>query len=141
MTPASDTGARRAAEPGREPMAGPALDALSDAAPAGVLDEMVAHPHAELEGLLDDDAPLPPLGALAVIRRGLAVSPELRRGIRVSFGFAVVAAIGKLTVPILVQQVLQHGILGPDGFRPAYVYSATALAVGIIALVLWLSRM
>jgi ATP-binding cassette, subfamily B, bacterial len=140
VTPASDTGARRAGEPGGEPMAGPALDALSDAAPAGVLDEMVAHPHAELEGLLDDDAPLPPLGALAVIRRGLAVSPELRRGIRVSFGFAVVAAIGKLTVPILVQQVLQRGILGPNGFRPVYVYSAASLAVGIIALVLWLSR-
>jgi putative ABC transport system ATP-binding protein len=125
---------------GTEPVAGPALDALADAAPAGVLDEVVGHPHAELEALLDDDAPLPPLGALAVIRRGLAVSPELRRGIRVSFAFAVVAAIGKLTVPILVQQVLAHGILDANGFRPAYVYSATALAFAIIALVLWLSR-
>jgi ATP-binding cassette, subfamily B, bacterial len=119
---------------------GSALDALSDATPAGVLDEVVGHPHAELEGLLDDDAPLPPLGALAVIRRGLAVSPELRRGIRVSFGFAVVASIGKLTVPILVQQVLKRGILGPSGFRPVYVYSAAAFATGLIALVLWLSR-
>jgi ATP-binding cassette subfamily B protein len=125
---------------GTEPDAGPALDALSDAAPAGVLDEVVGHPHAELEALLDDDAPLPPLGALAVIRRGLAVSPELRRGIRVSFVFAVVAAIGKLTVPILIQQVLARGILDPRGFRPAYVYSATALGAGIIAVVLWLSR-
>jgi ATP-binding cassette subfamily B protein len=134
--PANGRGSERASEPD----AGPALGALSDVAPAGVLDEVVGHPHAELEGLLDDDAPLPPLGALAVIRRGLAVSPELRRGIRVSFVFAVVAAIGKLTVPILVQQVLQHGILDSAGFRPGYVYSATALAFGIIALVLWLSR-
>ena len=123
-----------------EPRAGPALEALADAAPAGVLDEVVGHPHAELAGLLDDDAPLPPLGAIAVIRRGLAVSPELRRGIRVSFGFAIVASIGKLTVPILVQQVLERGILGPGGFRPAYVYSAAVLATGVIALALWLSR-
>ncbi|MDQ1535018.1 MAG: ATP-binding cassette, subfamily bacterial [Actinomycetota bacterium] len=123
-----------------EPLTGSALDALSDAAPAGVLDEVVGHPHAELEGLLDDDAPLPPLGAIAVVRRGLGVSPELRRGIRVSFGFAIAASIGKLTVPILVQQVLQRGILDPNGFRPVYVYSAAALATGVIALALWLSR-
>jgi ATP-binding cassette subfamily B protein len=134
------TPAKPADGEGREPIAGSALDALSDAAPAGMLDEVVGHPHAELEALLDDDAPLPPLGALAVIRRGLAVSPELRRGIRVSFAFAVVAAIGKLTVPILVQQVLERGILDKQGFRPAYVYSATGLAVVIIAIVLWLSR-
>jgi ATP-binding cassette subfamily B protein len=126
--------------PATEPLAGPALETLADAAPAGMLDEFVGHPHAELQGLLDDDAPLPPLGALAVIRRGLAVSPELQRGIRVSFGFAVVAAIGKLTVPILVQQVLKRGILGPGGFRPVFVYSAVALATAVIALVLWLSR-
>ena len=105
-----------------EAPAGPAFDAMSDAAPADVLGEAVGRPHPELEGLLDDDVPLPPLGALAVIRRGLAVSPELRRGIRVSFVFAVIAAIGKLTVPILVQLVLQHGILGPGGFRPGFVY-------------------
>jgi putative ABC transport system ATP-binding protein len=140
VTPAPGPEAGRPKRPDPEPIAGSALGALSDATPAGVLDEMVHHPHAELEGLLDDDVPLPPLGALAVIRRGLAVSPELRRGIKVSFGFAVIAAIGKLTVPILVQQVLQHGILGPHGFRATYVYAAAALAVGIIALVLWLSR-
>ncbi len=116
---------------------GPALEALSDSAPAGVLDEVVSHPHAELEGLLDDDAPLPEVGALAVMRRGLEVSPELRRGIRVSVGFAVVAAIGKLIVPILVQQVLDRGV---SPYRPGFVYGATALTVAIIACVLWLSR-
>jgi putative ABC transport system ATP-binding protein len=119
---------------------GSALDAISDVAPADVLREAVGRPHPELEGLLDDDVPLPPLGAIAVIRRGLDVSPELRRGIRVSFVFAVIAAIGKLIVPILIQLVLEHGILDKAGFRPGYVYGATTIAVAVIAAALWLSR-
>ena len=45
--------------------------AISDVAPADMLREAVGHPHPELEGLLDDDVPLPPLGALILVPRSV----------------------------------------------------------------------
>ena len=39
--------------------------------------------------------------AIAVLRRGLAVSPELRQGLRLTVLFAVLVAVGRLTIPVL----------------------------------------
>lgn len=57
------------------------------------------------------------LGTWATVRRGLDLSPQLRRGIGVTMLLALVATAGKLLVPLVVQQTLDHGILargGPD---------------------------
>lgn len=43
------------------------------------------------------------------IRRGLALSPELRVGLGVTMVLAVVATAGRVVVPILIQQVLSRG--------------------------------
>jgi ATP-binding cassette subfamily B protein len=54
------------------------------------------------------------MAALATIRRGVAVSPELKEGIRGTLVLAAVASFGQVIVPIVVQQTLDHG-LGAEG--------------------------
>jgi ATP-binding cassette, subfamily B, bacterial len=86
----------------------------------------------------DDGIPMGDLagaGALAVLRRGIAVTPELRQGLLLTVVLAVLTAAGKLALPILIQQVLDRGVRGDEGFRPVFVYgssAATALAVVLL---------
>lgn len=78
--------------------------------------------------------------ALEVLRRGLAVSPELRRGIGVTAAMALLAALGRLIIPILVQLVLDHGVLGPAGYRPGVVWALALAALVLAAVVIVASR-
>jgi len=55
------------------------------------------------------------IGAIATIRRGLAHSPEMLQGIRVTFLLAVLASAGQVIVPVAVQQTLDRGLDGPGG--------------------------
>ena len=48
-------------------------------------------------------------GALAVLRRGVAATPELRQGILFTALMALATAAGKLAVPVLIQQILDRG--------------------------------
>jgi putative ABC transport system ATP-binding protein len=76
--------------------------------------------------------PVPPhlRGAFAVLVQGLRASPALRRGL----GFTVVISLGQtvvvLLVPILVQQVFDHGFEG--GFRPGFIYPLCAVGAGLV---------
>jgi ABC-type multidrug transport system fused ATPase/permease subunit len=49
-------------------------------------------------------------GALRTIRRGLSLSPELRRGLGGTIAIAVVATAGRVVVPIAIQQIIDSGI-------------------------------
>ncbi|MGH2757575.1 MAG: ABC transporter ATP-binding protein [Actinomycetota bacterium] len=75
----------------------------------------------------------PVQGALKILRRGLADSPEMRRGLGYTIALAMFYSAGGLMVPILIQQVLDKGL--SDGFRPRFVYTAAALASAVIVLV------
>lgn len=79
-------------------------------------------------------------GAIAVLRRGIAATPELKIGIVATMGMAVGSGGGRLAVPILIQQILDRGVIGDDGFRPGFVYPACAVAVVIVVGLFWLSR-
>ncbi len=82
-----------------------------------------------------DEEVLADAGAVAVLRRGLEVTPELRQGVVLTLLMAVVTAAGKLAVPILIQQILDRGVLGDQGFRPGFVYPACAVAaVAVVGL-------
>lgn len=73
-----------------------------------------------------------PLGVLGTLRRGVQVSPQLVQGIGLTFLLAVVAAAGKVVVPVAVQQVMDTGILadgGPDVRRVVTLVCAAALAL------------
>jgi hypothetical protein len=55
------------------------------------------------------------IGALDTIRRGMAFSPELTEGIRVTLLLAVLASVGQIIVPIAVQQTLDRGLNAEGG--------------------------
>nr|MBO2503228.1 ABC transporter ATP-binding protein [Thermoanaerobacterales bacterium] len=53
---------------------------------------------------------------------------------------AVVTAAGKLAVPVLVQQILDRGVLGPEGFRPGFVHGAAAVTALVVLALYGLTR-
>ncbi|MGH2820197.1 MAG: ABC transporter ATP-binding protein [Actinomycetota bacterium] len=74
-------------------------------------------------------------GAWAVLRRGLQHSPELRSGALYTAGMALVSAVGSLLLPILIQQILDNGVVGRDQVRLRFVFAAcglAAVAIGVI---------
>jgi ABC-type multidrug transport system fused ATPase/permease subunit len=74
------------------------------------------------------------MAALETIRRGVAVSPELTDGIRGTLGLAVVASVGQVIVPIVVQQTLDHGLGaegGPDLTFTVLMGVLAAVAIGV----------
>lgn len=67
-------------------------------------------------------APASSLGVMATLRRGVQVSPQLVQGAGVTVLLAVLAALGRVLVPVAVQQTIDTGILaegGPDTRRVA----------------------
>ena len=92
----------------------------------------------EAATLLDDETPS--IGALAVMKRGIKVSPELRSGLAVTVVMALTAAIGRLIVPILVQLVLDNGVLSDNGYDGAYVWTVSMAALAVVLLVAAASR-
>jgi ABC-type multidrug transport system fused ATPase/permease subunit len=55
------------------------------------------------------------MAALDTIRRGVAISPELAEGIRGTLALAVVASLGQVIVPVVVQQTIDRGLNRPGG--------------------------
>lgn len=78
--------------------------------------------------------------ALRVLRRGFSMSPELRRGLPVIAAVGLFAAVGRLIVPVMVQLVLDHGVIGPDGYRPGVVWTLSVVALGAVLVVAAASR-
>ncbi|MER6947806.1 ABC transporter ATP-binding protein [Nonomuraea sp. NPDC000554] len=71
--------------------------------------------------------------ALATIRRGLSLTPEFRKGLLGTLALAVVATVGKIIVPIAVQQTIDTGLKGgaPD---VGYVTRAVVLCAAAVIL-------
>ena len=122
-----------------ESVHGAAHDVIADAAPAQARDEFTERVFAAFEEE-DGDAAAGAAGALEVLRRGLSASPELRVGLKATIVFAVVAAVGKLAIPILIQIILDRGVLGPEGFRAEFVLLTCLAAVVLTLAVLFVSR-
>ena len=78
--------------------------------------------------------------ALQVLRRGIAMSSELRRGLPVIAAVGLFAAVGRLIVPVMVQLVLDHGVIGPDGYRPGVVWVLSLAALATVLVVFAASR-
>jgi len=67
------------------------------------------------------------LGMRATFRRGMALSPEFRKGLGVTLFLALLAAIAKATIPYLTQRVTDDGLLAQGG---ANVDLVTTLVIG-----------
>src|SRR5262245_31091466 len=77
-------------------------------------------------------APASSLGVLATLRRGVEMSPQILEGIRVTLLLAVLAAVGRVLVPVAVQQTIDTGILaagGPDIGRVVTLVVVAALGL------------
>ncbi|HXH58003.1 ABC transporter ATP-binding protein [Iamia sp.] len=93
--------------------------------------------HGREPGDILDAGPALQGGSVDAFRRIVAEMPELKVGVGLSAGLALATSAGRVVVPILVQQVLDRGILGPDGYRPGFVAATTA--VGVVAVLgFWL---
>jgi ATP-binding cassette subfamily B protein len=78
--------------------------------------------------------------ALHIIRRGLHEVPVLRQGLMITWLFAAIGAGGRVVVPILIQQSIDRGIIGPDEVRVGFV--AVCCGLGAVAVVFagWAQR-
>lgn len=77
------------------------------------------------------------VGAMATVRRGLALSPELRRGLTKTMMLALVATAGRVIIPVAIQQVLDGGLTS-DGVDMGFVgrmvgYALLAVVVTAVA--------
>jgi ABC-type multidrug transport system fused ATPase/permease subunit len=72
-------------------------------------------------------------GALRTVRRGLALSPELRTGLAGTLGLALVAMVGRVAVPVAVQQVIDRGLRAPGGPDSGVVLGTVAIALAVLA--------
>ncbi|WP_229075741.1 ABC transporter ATP-binding protein [Actinoplanes sp. DH11] len=68
-------------------------------------------------------------GALATVRRGLALSPELRTGLAGTIGLALLQMGGRVAVPIAVQQGIDRGVNAPGGPNPGIVLTVVLLTL------------
>ncbi|WP_370019052.1 ABC transporter ATP-binding protein [Planotetraspora sp. GP83] len=74
--------------------------------------------------------------AFETLRHGMRLSPEFRRGLGGTLALAVLATLGKIIVPIAVQQVIDRGLRGgtPDVPFIRNAIGLCALAVVLTAL-------
>lgn len=72
------------------------------------------------------------LGTLETLRRGVQLSPELRRGLLLTVVLALVATVGRVLIPFVVQQTTDRGILAPGGPDVGFVTTAIGLAALVV---------
>ncbi|SVE65002.1 uncharacterized protein METZ01_LOCUS517856, partial [marine metagenome] len=77
---------------------------------------------------------------MAVLRRGLEVSPELRAGAAITVLMALIVASGSLAIPILIQQILDKGLNATNGLDSGFIYSSCIIAFLIISFVVIAQR-
>jgi putative ABC transport system ATP-binding protein len=78
--------------------------------------------------------PLGRFSAVYTINRGLKEAPVLRQGLGLTWSLAALGACGRVVVPILVQQSIDKGIVGPDGVQVDLV--ATMAGIAALALII-----
>ncbi len=77
------------------------------------------------------------LGVFATLRKGVQMSPEILQGVWITLLLAVAAALGRIVVPIAVQQTVDTGIMapgGPDTSRVTLLVGAAALVLVVAGL-------
>ena len=80
--------------------------------------------------------PMSRWSAVHTIGRGVQEAPALRTGFGVTLALAMVGAAGRVVIPILVQQAIDHGFAdGSVQMDTIYSLAATGLAVIILATV------
>ena len=74
------------------------------------------------------------ISAWATLKRGVELSPELKDGFWGTLGLAVVSTLGRIVVPIAVQQTLDHGVNAPGG--PDTAFTTRMAMVALVAVLM-----
>ncbi len=69
---------------------------------------------------------------MRTIGRGLEEAPILRQGLGVTWMLAIVGAVGRVVVPILLQQAIDKGIMGAEEVRVGFVAKLGLIAAGAL---------
>jgi ATP-binding cassette subfamily B protein len=77
--------------------------------------------------------------ALRLLRRGLAASPELRRGAGITLGLALLAGGGRVITPVLVQQAIDRHIAGGQA-RMSGLLALAGIGVVLVLVTAWAAR-
>ncbi|HET8680670.1 MAG TPA: ABC transporter ATP-binding protein [Micromonosporaceae bacterium] len=67
------------------------------------------------------------------LRRGLALSPELRTGLAGTLGFAIVSMAGRVAVPVAIQQAVDRGLRATGGPDVDAVVTIVLATCGVLA--------
>jgi ATP-binding cassette subfamily B protein len=128
-------------QPEVDELSSQANDELAMMEHAAAFDDPIALEHEALAASAEEDRVNERrLRAIAVLRRGFAQSPELGRGLRLTILFAILGSVGRLIIPVLIQQVIDKGLLADDGFNARFTITACAAAAVIVIGVMLLSR-
>jgi ATP-binding cassette subfamily B protein len=71
---------------------------------------------------------------LSVLRRGLALSPELFTGLAGTLGLAVLATVGRVAVPVAVQQAIDNGLRAEGGVDLGVLTIIVAITAGVLSM-------
>lgn len=74
------------------------------------------------------------LGVVGTLRAGVRVSPEIVAGLGLTLLLAVLAALGRVVVPVAVQQSIDTGLLAPGGVDAGRVGVLVAVAAVVLVL-------
>jgi len=66
------------------------------------------------------------------LRRGLALSPEMRTGLAGTLILAVISMLGRAAVPVAIQQGIDKGIAGPGGLDVGFVGGVVAITAAVL---------
>jgi ATP-binding cassette subfamily B protein len=67
-------------------------------------------------------------GPITIVRKGLRLSPEFTKGIGITMALAFVATVGRIVIPVAVQQAMDHGFDAHGGVNVGEVRLMVALA-------------
>src|SRR3954451_12995097 len=72
------------------------------------------------------------MSAMATLKRGLKLSPELYTGLAGTLGFAVIATAGKVVVPVAIQQGLDRGLRAAGGPNLDVILAIVAITACVL---------
>jgi ABC-type multidrug transport system fused ATPase/permease subunit len=73
----------------------------------------------------------------AILWRGLALTPQVRAGLAGTIGLAAIGTIGKVAIPIAIQQGIDKGLSGAGGPNMRVLIEIVAITVLVLSITLY----
>ena len=73
----------------------------------------------------------------AILRRGLALTPQVRAGLAGTIGLAAIGTIGKVAIPIAIQQGIDKGLSATGGPNMRVLIEIVAIMILVLSITLY----